>query len=80
MRISLGSLGGKTVGNVVNLMSNDVNRFDMAPLFFHYLWISPIQVVFILYFMYREMHMSALVGILAILGFIPMQGKLLNEL
>ncbi|KAF2880617.1 hypothetical protein ILUMI_25557 [Ignelater luminosus] len=76
LRISLGSLGGKTVGNVVNLMSNDVNRFDMTPLFFHYLWISPIQVVFILYFMYREMHMSALIGILAILGFIPMQAFL----
>lgn len=63
------------MGNVINLMSNDVNRFDMAPIFCHYIWISPMQVVFILYFMYLEIHVPALIGILAIFGFIPMQGN-----
>ncbi|KAJ8960745.1 hypothetical protein NQ318_020038 [Aromia moschata] len=41
LRIKLSCLGGETVGNAVNLMSNDVNRFDIAPMFLHYLWIAP---------------------------------------
>lgn len=74
LRLSLCSLGGRTVGNVVNLMSNDVNRFDVATLFVHYLWISPLQLVVITYFMYKEMGSAAILGIIVVIGFIPLQG------
>lgn len=30
-------------GLVVNLLANDVNRFDSGPLFIHYLWIGPME-------------------------------------
>ncbi|CAH1104174.1 unnamed protein product [Psylliodes chrysocephalus] len=73
LRLKFTSLGGQTVGNVVNLMSNDVTRFDLAPIFVHYLWISPIQLTFILYFMYKEVQEAALVGITAVFGVIPIQ-------
>lgn len=59
----------------MNLMSNDVNRFDISPMFFHYLWVSPLQTIIVLYFMYREMEISAVIGILSICVFIPLQGK-----
>lgn len=58
----------------MNLMSNDVNRFDTTPLFFHYLWISPIQMVMITYFMYKDMGISAVLGMISIMGVIPLQG------
>lgn len=32
-------------GLVVNIMANDVNRFDTGPTFAHYLWIGPLEVL-----------------------------------
>ncbi|CAG9782790.1 unnamed protein product [Diatraea saccharalis] len=34
-----------SAGLVVNLMANDVNRFDTGPLFIHYLWIGPLETL-----------------------------------
>ncbi|XP_074027104.1 probable multidrug resistance-associated protein lethal(2)03659 isoform X2 [Leptinotarsa decemlineata] len=73
LRIQLTALGGRTVGNAVNLMSNDVVRFDMAPMFVHYLWIAPLQLFVILYFMYKIVDISSVIGLLAIFVFIPLQ-------
>ncbi|KAL8592431.1 hypothetical protein ACOMHN_021373 [Nucella lapillus] len=38
-------MGQTTTGQIVNLMSNDVNRFDQAVIFLHFLWIGPVQCV-----------------------------------
>ncbi|KAI2474040.1 Putative multidrug resistance-associated protein lethal(2)03659-like Protein [Diabrotica virgifera virgifera] len=73
LRLKFTSIGGRTVGNVVNLMSNDVTRFDLAAMFVHYLWIAPLQMIFIVYFMYKEVQWSALVGIVAVLVVMPLQ-------
>ncbi|EFA04298.2 putative multidrug resistance-associated protein lethal(2)03659-like Protein [Tribolium castaneum] len=73
LRLDLVSLAGPTVGNVVNLMSNDVNRFDLSVLYFHYLWIAPLQMIFFLLIMYKEIEVAAVVGISAILCVIPLQ-------
>ncbi|CAH1995818.1 unnamed protein product [Acanthoscelides obtectus] len=73
LRIKLTSLGGQTVGNAVNLMSNDVNRFDMAPIFLHYLWIAPLQAICIVYFLSKEVGKSAFLGMLAIAIVVPVQ-------
>lgn len=75
LRIRLTSLGGKTVGNTMNLMSNDVNRFDMTPMHLHYLWIAPLQTIVIIYFLYKEMGFAGLYGVIAILIVIPIQSK-----
>lgn len=34
-----------SAGLVVNLMANDVNRFDTGPIFAHYLWIGPFETM-----------------------------------
>ncbi|CAG9830782.1 unnamed protein product [Diabrotica balteata] len=73
LRLKFTSIGGRTVGNVVNLMSNDVTRFDLAAMFVHYLWIAPLQTICIVYFMYKEVEWSALVGIVAVLIVMPLQ-------
>ncbi|ERL93480.1 hypothetical protein D910_10770 [Dendroctonus ponderosae] len=73
LRIKLTALGGETVGNTVNLMSNDVNRFDQAPLFLHYLWISPLQACLIAFFIYLEMGDSSFYGMSAVAVVAPLQ-------
>ncbi|KAL1490440.1 hypothetical protein ABEB36_013133 [Hypothenemus hampei] len=73
LRIKLTALGGKTVGNTVNLMSNDVNRFDNAPLFLHYLWIAPLQASLITFFIYMEMGVASFYGMMALLVVGPVQ-------
>ncbi|KAH9634039.1 hypothetical protein HF086_001241 [Spodoptera exigua] len=48
-KVSVGDVAG---GKLVNLLSNDVARFDYAFMFLHYLWVVPLQVGVVLYFVY----------------------------
>ncbi|KAJ8920888.1 hypothetical protein NQ315_015681 [Exocentrus adspersus] len=73
LRIKFSCLDGTVVGNAVNLMSNDINRFDLALMFTHYLWVSPLQMLAIFYFLYGEVNISGGFGLVAILIFIPLQ-------
>ncbi|XP_076634046.1 putative multidrug resistance-associated protein lethal(2)03659 [Colletes latitarsis] len=76
LKLSRTALGETTVGQAVNLLSNDVNRFDVAILFLHYLWIGPLETIIIMYFMYKEVEVSAFIGVATLLMFIPLQGYL----
>ncbi|XP_068628290.1 probable multidrug resistance-associated protein lethal(2)03659 [Battus philenor] len=83
LRLSKTALGETTVGQVVNLLSNDVNRFDVAIIFLHYLWIGPLATVIVAYFMWLEISWAAVVGVGFMLAFIPLQayfGKRTSEL
>lgn len=54
LRLSKTALGSTTAGQVVNLISNDVGRLDLATIFIHYLWVGPMETCLITYLMYRE--------------------------
>ncbi|KAI4831627.1 hypothetical protein KUCAC02_001163, partial [Chaenocephalus aceratus] len=43
--LSSESMGQTTTGRIVNLLSNDVNRFDEITLNLHYLWLGPLQAM-----------------------------------
>ncbi|XP_075235400.1 ATP-binding cassette sub-family C member 4-like [Lycorma delicatula] len=73
LRLSKTALGETTIGEIVNLLSNDVNRFDYCLLFFNYLWVGPLQTVVITILLYREVGLSSIVGVLTLLSAIPMQ-------
>ncbi|XP_060851388.1 probable multidrug resistance-associated protein lethal(2)03659 [Rhopalosiphum padi] len=76
LRLSKTSLGKTTIGQVVNLLSNDVNRFDIAFIFIHFLWVGPLQTIVVTYFLWQELGVSSLVGVAIFLVFIPLQGWL----
>lgn len=76
LKMSLKALSETTAGQVVNLMANDVNRFDVAVVFLHYLWIGPIETMVVTYFMWEEVGVSAAIGVASLLLFIPLQGYL----
>ncbi|KAF2894430.1 hypothetical protein ILUMI_11737 [Ignelater luminosus] len=73
LKLSKTALGQTTAGQVVNLLSNDVNRFDVAVIFAHQLWVGPLETVVITYFMYQEVGISAVIGVVFLLMFIPLQ-------
>ncbi|CAH0699044.1 unnamed protein product [Spodoptera exigua] len=74
MRMSSGALAQTTAGQVVNLLSNDVNRFDYAFIYTHFIWILPLQVVVVCYLIYLKIGYAAIVGVIGIvLQTIPVQ-------
>ncbi|KYB27685.1 probable multidrug resistance-associated protein lethal(2)03659 isoform X2 [Tribolium castaneum] len=73
LKLSKTALGQTTAGQVVNLLSNDVNRFDVALLFAHQLWVGPLETIVCTYFMYLQVGYSAIIGVAFLLLFIPLQ-------
>lgn len=62
-------------GKLVNLLSNDVSRFDMGVMFMHYIWIIPIQAAVVLYFLYDVGGYAPFVGLFGVIILItPLQG------
>lgn len=76
LKLSKTALGKTTAGQVVNLISNDVSRFDYCFIFFHMLWIGPLQTFIVTYLMWDLMGLSSLVGLSTLFLFIPFQGIL----
>ncbi|KAJ8933698.1 hypothetical protein NQ314_013864 [Rhamnusium bicolor] len=77
MRLNQKSLGQATAGQVINLLSNDVSRFDLVMLTLHFLWIMPFQVALVTYFIWQEVGISCLAGVLTMaLLSLPVQGYL----
>lgn len=60
-------------GRAINILSNDVEKFDSALQFFHDLYKGPIEAVVFGYLMYREIGISAVIGVLFLLSFLPLQ-------
>ncbi|XP_074034740.1 ATP-binding cassette sub-family C member 4 isoform X2 [Leptinotarsa decemlineata] len=76
-RLNIKSLGETDSGKLVNLLSNDVSRFDYVVLLLHALWVLPFQVTLITFLLWQQVQISALVGIMtmAVVG-LPLQGYL----
>ncbi|XP_052777823.1 ATP-binding cassette sub-family C member 4-like [Mya arenaria] len=73
LRLSEG-LAVTTKGQIVNLMSNDVKRFDRGLMYLHYLWVGPLQAIAILVIVWREFGLSTLAGFVVLLLLVPVQG------
>ncbi|XP_033349715.1 probable multidrug resistance-associated protein lethal(2)03659 isoform X1 [Bombus vosnesenskii] len=74
LRLSNSVLENETsVGQMINFLSNDVNRLDYFVIAIHYLWIGPLQVFVIAYLTFREIGLGAITGMIAFLLCIPLQ-------
>ncbi|XP_026807743.1 multidrug resistance-associated protein 4-like [Rhopalosiphum maidis] len=72
--LSYNRFGETAVGQVMNLISNDINRYDYVIHHIHYLWIGPLQIMIGIYFLWQEIGVSSLIGVATFLFFIPLQG------
>ena len=61
---------------MVNILSNDVNRFDLAVLFLHYLWAGPLQLAIVVALTWPKLGPSTMAGALLLIVFVPLQSKI----
>ena len=61
----------KTVGEIVNLMSVDAQRFMDLMTYFHLIWSAPLQIVLALLFLYFTMGVSIFAGFALMILMIP---------
>ena len=75
--LSQKALGQTSIGQMVNLLSNDVNHFDTSVLFLHYLWVGPLQPLIRMTILYHLIGPSCLAGFSFLILFIPLQGQII---
>lgn len=76
LRLARTSDNRTTGGLIINLLSNDVARFDLLFVFLHYIWVMPLQVAAITYLIWENVKVASLAGVfLIIVQTIPVQGK-----
>ncbi|KAF6375882.1 ATP binding cassette subfamily C member 4 [Rhinolophus ferrumequinum] len=83
LRLSNVALGKTTTGQIVNLLSNDVNKFDQVTIFLHFLWAGPLQAIVVTALLWMEIGISCLAGMAVLIILLPLQsciGKLFSSL
>ncbi|XP_061402316.1 probable multidrug resistance-associated protein lethal(2)03659 [Musca vetustissima] len=74
LRLSKTAMVNTTSGQMVNLISNDVGRLDTSVIHMHFIWIGPLEIILVTFFIYKEIGLSALIGVIVMLLFVPIQG------
>lgn len=79
LKLTKNALERSSIGQVVNLLSNDVSRFEFAVTYIHYLWIGPLMVIAISVILYYEIGISVFFGVSFMVLFVPLQSKYLTS-
>ncbi|KAK1876491.1 Multidrug resistance-associated protein 4, partial [Dissostichus eleginoides] len=80
--LSSSAMGKTTTGQIVNLLSNDVNKFDDVTIFLHFLWVGPLQAAVVVGLLWMEIGPSCLAGMVVLMILMPMQtmfGRLFSK-
>lgn len=73
LRLSQTALGETAPGKVVNLLSNDVNRFDLVTMFLNTMWTAPLLTLIVGILLWREIQWAGLIGIGIVFIVVPIQ-------
>uniref|UniRef100_A0A8C7YAV4 Multidrug resistance-associated protein 4 n=1 Tax=Oryzias sinensis TaxID=183150 RepID=A0A8C7YAV4_9TELE len=76
-------LAKTTTGQIVNLLSNDVAKFDEVTLYLHFLWLGPLQGIIVTVLLLYAIGPSCLAGMAVLLILMPIQttfGRLFSSL
>ncbi|NXQ70784.1 MRP4 protein, partial [Quiscalus mexicanus] len=83
LRLSNVAMTKTTTGQIVNLLSNDVNKFDQVTIFLHFLWAGPLQAIAVTVLLWMEIGPSCLAGMAVLIILLPVQtciGRLFSSL
>ncbi|KAI1704939.1 ABC transporter transmembrane region domain-containing protein [Ditylenchus destructor] len=72
LRLSSAARRERTVGQIVNLMAIDVERFQMITHQIQLFWSSPFQITLALIFLFNTLGASALPGMVIMMIFVPL--------
>jgi hypothetical protein len=75
MKLRSTTLQKITLGQVVNLLSNDAGRFDNGFAYWHHIWTAPIKMIIITYFLVVSYGYKPTVGLSAPLLYLLIQSK-----
>lgn len=78
LKLSKTALNDVSPGQIVNLVSNDVSRFEIVAISCCFLWSGPLQTVIAAYFLYQEVGISGFAGMLIIGGIAIFQSELFS--
>lgn len=60
---------------MVNLLSNDVSRFDFIFSYMHALWVSPLMTIIAIYILWIEVRWAGIIGTAVIFIIVPIQSN-----
>lgn len=64
------------MGKVMNLLSNDVYRFDAMSMFLNAMWTAPLLVILVGYLLWIEVQWAGMFGLLVVFIIVPIQSNL----
>ncbi|KAM4561745.1 ATP-binding cassette sub-family C member 4-like [Fundulus diaphanus] len=73
LSLSSAAMAETTTGQIVNLLSNDVNRFDEVTLYLHFLWLGPLQAISVILLLLYVIGPSCLAGMAVLFILMPIQ-------
>ncbi|CAL4099766.1 unnamed protein product, partial [Meganyctiphanes norvegica] len=79
LRISNSARKESTVGEIVNLMSVDAQRFMDLTTYINMLWSAPLQIILAIYFLWQILGPSVLAGLAVMVVLIPVNGFIANK-
>ncbi|CAG2058193.1 unnamed protein product, partial [Timema podura] len=74
LRLSTSIVNESVMGMTMNLLSNDVSRFENSVLMLHTLWTSPICGLVSLYLIWKETSFTGFIGFGVMMSFLPLIG------
>lgn len=72
--LSLSLSNTSSTGLILNIVSNDVQKFEDAAPFIHFIWLVPIQMIAIMFLIYLEIGYVFVAPMLGLLCLVPIQG------
>ncbi|KAL0880786.1 hypothetical protein ABMA27_001981 [Loxostege sticticalis] len=79
LRMSNAARKESTVGEIVNLMSVDAQRFLELTAYLNMIWSAPLQIALALYFLWGILGPSVLAGLAVMIILIPVNGLIANR-
>ena len=79
LRLSNSGRKDRTVGEIVNLMSVDAQRFMDLMTYLHMIWSAPFQIVLSLIFLYITMGFSIFAGFVVMVLLIPVNAAIATK-
>lgn len=75
LRLSQTALGDTAPGKIVNLLSNDVNRFEIVSIVCNAMWAAPLMTFIAGVILWQEVQWAGMFGLVVVFIVVPLQSE-----